>query len=71
MDNHDIRNRAQSMAKDIQNIIDAYNRLDPAFTFYPVITVTEAETLITNVKSITVETEVTYNSKYDKLRAND
>lgn len=66
MENHEIRNRAQSMAKEIQGIVDSYNRIDPAFSFYPIITMTETDTATGSVKGVSVDVQVVYNTKDDQ-----
>lgn len=66
MDNHEIKHLAQSMAKEIKRVIDSYNRLDPAFNFYPVITITETDTAAGKIKGTSVEVEVSYNTKHDQ-----
>lgn len=55
------------MAREIQNLIDSYNRLDPAFTFMPEITMQEITTTacLSVSRQFKVEVEVMYNTKND------
>jgi hypothetical protein len=66
MDSHDIRKMAQSMANEIQSIVESYNRLDPAFAFYPVISITETDTTAGGIKAVSVNVQVGYNTKEDR-----
>jgi hypothetical protein len=63
MESGDIKRLATSMGREIQNIIDSYNRLDPAFTFFPEITMIETSTAVSSIKNISVEVQVNYNTK--------
>jgi hypothetical protein len=54
------------MAADIQSIVDVYNAIDPAFSFTPIVTVVETATVEGRVKRISVEVDVTYNTKNDR-----